>query len=83
MSTCNMSVIVNGKPGNSFKATRSLSQDDPLSPFLFIMGADVLGTLIDRAKDLHLVDNFKVGRDIACVWFSFGIVIPIKKFQNS
>ena len=49
-----MSVIVNGKPGKCFKASRGLRQGDPLSPFLSILVVDVLGGMIDRAKEVSL-----------------------------
>ena len=63
MSSCNMSVIVNGKAGNSFHASRGLRQGDPLSPFLFIIVVDMLGRLIDVARDKGVIEGFVVGRD--------------------
>ncbi|XP_028121753.1 uncharacterized protein LOC114318966 [Camellia sinensis] len=63
LSSCNMSVIVNGKARDSFLASRGLRQGDPLSPFLFILVTDVLGRIIDLAKDKGVIEGFVVGRD--------------------
>lgn len=52
LSTCNMSVIVNVKSGNSFRVTWGLRQGVPLSSFLFILVADVLGRFVDRAREI-------------------------------
>ena len=36
---------------------------DPLSPFLFTLVVDVLGKLIDKARDCNELRAFTVGRD--------------------
>lgn len=63
LASCNMSVIVNGKPRKSFKASRGLRQGDPLSPFLFILVADVLGRMVDRVKEAGLFKGLHTSRD--------------------
>lgn len=60
LSTCNMSVVVNGKPRERFRATQGLRQGDPLSFFLFILVADVLGRMVDRAR---VFEGLEVGRE--------------------
>jgi hypothetical protein len=49
------SVLLNGKPGKRFQCLRGVRQGDPLSPLLFVLAADFLQTLVNRAKDLGLL----------------------------
>jgi hypothetical protein len=43
------SVLLNGVPGKSFKCKRGVRQGDPLSPLLFVLAADLLQYIINRA----------------------------------
>ena len=45
------SVLVNGVPAGFFLSTKGLRQGDLLSPYLFVMGMEVLDVLIRRAVD--------------------------------
>ena len=63
LSTVSYSIFINGRPRGKFKGSRGLRQGDPLSPFLFTLVADVLGRLIDKAKDSDAIHGFFVGRN--------------------
>jgi hypothetical protein len=48
-------VLLNGVPGKTFHCRRGVRQGDPLSPLLFVLPADFLQTLINKAKDMNLL----------------------------
>ncbi|RVW93473.1 hypothetical protein CK203_035098 [Vitis vinifera] len=45
------------------KASKGLRQEDPLSPFLFTLVANVLSRLMIKAEETRLTEGFFVGRD--------------------
>ena len=62
MSSSSFAILVNGNAKGWVKASRSLRQGDPLSPFLFLV-ADVLSRLMIRAEETGITEGFFVGRD--------------------
>ena len=57
ISIAKFSVLVNGVPTGFFSSTKGLRQGDPLSPYLFVMGMEVLSVLIRRAIE----EGFRLG----------------------
>jgi hypothetical protein len=43
-------MLVNGVPGRNFKCRRKVRQGDPLSPLLFVLGAELLHYVINDLK---------------------------------
>lgn len=50
------SIILNGVPGKVFHCKRGVRQGDPLSPLLFVLAADLLQSIINRAKNEGLLN---------------------------
>ena len=51
ISTAKFSIIVNRVPVGFFSSSKGLCQVDPISPYLFVLGMEVLSALIRKAID--------------------------------
>ena len=63
ISTAKFSVMVNGSPAGFFSSSKGLRQGDPLSPYLFVMGMEVLSVLIRRAMEGGFISGCKIQRN--------------------
>ena len=61
ISTTSFSVMVNGSPTGFFRSSRGMRQGDPLSPYLFVIGMEVLSGLLKRAVEGNFISGYKVG----------------------
>ncbi|XP_034681039.1 uncharacterized protein LOC117910973 [Vitis riparia] len=55
--------MVNETPAGFFSSSKGLQQGDPLSPYLFVMGMEVLSVLIRRAMEGGFISGCKFQRD--------------------
>lgn len=63
---------MNGSPTAEFCPEKGLRQGDPLSPFLFIIVAEGLNMLFQRAKDLGLIKGVVIGaRRVSVTYLQF------------
>lgn len=65
--TVNYFVLINGQPHGCFQPERGLHQGDLLSRYLFILCADVLSHLIDRASTSGHIRGIKIGNSVTAV----------------
>ena len=63
ISTASFSVLINGTPAGFFQSSRGLRQGDPLSPYLFVIGMEVLSSLINRAVDGNYLSGIKIANE--------------------
>jgi len=62
VKTTSLSVKLNGEDLPYFKPTRGIRQGDPLSPYLFILVANMLSTLIQQAITMGHLRGLKLNR---------------------
>jgi hypothetical protein len=55
LSSGSSAVLLNGVPGKFFKCKRGVRQGDPLSPLLFVLAAELLQTLANKAASINLL----------------------------
>ncbi|CAJ2657203.1 unnamed protein product [Trifolium pratense] len=60
VTTVTFSILINGHPSIEFQPQRGIRQGDPLSPYLFIICADVLSGLITKAQKEHSIHGVKI-----------------------
>ena len=56
-----ISILINGAPSKPFKMGRGLRQADPLSPFLFVLMAEVLNKMLSTAVALGHIRGLRIG----------------------
>ena len=61
ISTASFSVMFNGSPTGFFRSSRGLRQGDPLSPYLFVIGMEVLSCLLKRAVEDNFISGCRLG----------------------
>ncbi|GKU88310.1 hypothetical protein SLEP1_g2593 [Rubroshorea leprosula] len=62
ISTARISVLVNGSPTKEFEVGKGLRQGDPLSLFLFLMIAEGLQSLVQRAEKEGMMHGIEIGK---------------------
>ena len=64
VSTAFFSILLNGQLSRKFLPSRGLRQGDPLSPFLFILCAEGLSTLLRDAEAKKEIHGVKIGKKV-------------------
>lgn len=63
LSSATTSVLINGSPSKEFNFQRGLRQEDPISPFLFLIVAEGMSTMMCRAELLQCYEGVEVGEE--------------------
>ena len=63
LSSVTYSVLFNGSPTESFSPSRGIRQGDPLSPYIFLLCAEGLTTLLRKADLEHSIRGVAVSRN--------------------
>eukprot|EP00253_Pinus_taeda_P033036 PITA_33036 len=63
VTSSNFSILVNGSPSKIFSPSRGLRQGDPLSPFLFILMMEGLGSSIKHAKETCKIKGLQLSEN--------------------
>ena len=63
ISSSSFSIVLNGNPFGNFSPERGLRQGDPISPFIFIIGTEVLSRLLFREEAIGNLRGLKISRN--------------------
>ncbi|GKD12215.1 RNA-directed DNA polymerase, eukaryota [Tanacetum coccineum] len=61
LRSSSMSILVNGSPTEEFGLEIGVKQGDPLSPFLFILAAEGLNAIVNKAVEKEFLEELKHG----------------------
>ena len=78
ISSVTFKILVNGGKTDKFRPSRGLRQGDPLSPYLFILGQEILPRMLDhrlRQSNIKGIKTSKGGRTITHVMYADDIVL--------
>jgi hypothetical protein len=67
ISSSSFSILINGNPFGLFYPKRGLRQGDSLSPFLFILGSEVLSCLLFREEAYGNLKGLKIARNTLAI----------------
>lgn len=79
------SILLNTVPGNFFKCRRGVRQGDPLSPLLFVLGAELLQAILNRAMIIGLLTKPIIdqgGGDFPVVQYADDTLVFLKASQR-
>ena len=77
VSSC---IVNNGFSSNYFKIQRGVRQGDPLSPYLFILGAEILSRMIMNNDNIK---GIKINREVKLVQFADDTTVFMKDLDST
>jgi hypothetical protein len=85
MKSSTYAMLLNGVPGTLFKCKREVQQGDPLSSLLFVLVADLLQPIINKAKDMGILNlpiQQRRGQDFAIIQYADDTILVLEAFQK-
>ena len=67
VTTASYSVLINGEPRGFITQSRSIRQGDPLSPYLFLLCAEGLSTLLRKAVETQVLHGILSSQHRVCI----------------
>ena len=67
ISSTSFSILLNGSPFGLFSPERGLRQGDHLSPFLFILGVEVLSRLLFKEERKGSIKGLRIARNVSAI----------------
>ena len=67
VTTASYSVLINGEPKGWITQSRGIRQGDPLSPYLFLLCAEGLTTLLNKAVENRVVNGIMSCQNGVCI----------------
>ena len=55
-------LLINGIPTQTIHPTRGNKQGDPISPYLFLLWANILSIALTQAENIRLIKGISIGR---------------------
>ena len=86
VTTVEYTLLINGSMTRSFKPSQGLRQGDPLSPYLFLMCANILSISLTHAEALKKIRGIKVGKNglvFSHLLFADDSLLFFRKDKNS
>lgn len=72
--TSSLSILVNRSLTKDFEVSRGLHQGDPLSPFLFLLVAEVLVTIMKKEISIGEFDGFHLNNKVHFGFFNLRMI---------
>lgn len=67
IKTVSFSILINGHPTETFFLQRGLRQGDPLSPYLYILCAEVLSGLLTKAQQEGHIQGISIATNASAI----------------
>ena len=63
VSSVKYALLLNGSPIHTFLPTRGVRQGDPISPYLFLLCANILSIVLIQVEGQNKIKGIKLGRN--------------------